>query len=125
MLNNFPDNELLEPESMLFELLGNCLDVVLIPAPDPRHSNHCVRAVQYQNCGWYRRFCALYPPNRRTRCSTIIKRPHTIRALEQIIEGKKSGVYVERLLDFIRTENAQLLKKNNLRVLEELDMMPF
>lgn len=97
----------LEPENMLWELLGNSLEVVLIPAPEQRHSNHCIRVAQYVNPVWYQKFCALYPPGYRTRCSTIIKRSQVIRALEQIIEGKTTGIYVERLREFIRIENSK------------------
>jgi hypothetical protein len=88
-------------EDMYFELLGNKLEVVLIPAPDTRHSNHCIRAVQYANPKWYQDFCAMYPTSRaRGKLSTIIKRRETISALEKIMQGATTGIYVERLLEF-------------------------
>lgn len=113
---------MLNAEEMLWDLRGNSLEVVLIPAPAPKHSNHCIRAVQYANANWYRKFCSLYPGNRKRAKAhdTMIKRQWTEKALVQILEGKTKGVYVERLLEFIKTENDQIIKKKQVMVIESL-----
>lgn len=101
--------DLYTPENMLLELESGCLEVVLIPAPDPRHSGHCIRAVQYQNAAWYRKFCSLYPSSRKGfKTRTRIKRAAAIKALERIIAGNTAGIYAERLLKFIEAENDRI-----------------
>lgn len=62
--------ELLEPLSMLYELESNWLEVVLVPAPDPRHSGHCVRKAHSYNADWYRKFCRWYPSGSKRKCGT-------------------------------------------------------
>lgn len=114
---------------MLDELLSNQLEVVLIPAPDARHSTHFVRGVQSQNCDWYRKFCGQYLSARKDQNAkgrTLIKRKATIIALERIaaaesaakpVKGKgavtklKATAYVERLLKFIEFEKKQKEKQ--------------
>lgn len=87
---------------LLQELLSSRLEVVLIPAPEQRHSGHCVRAVQEANPEWYQKFCEIYPSNRKGRkIRTKIKRRETIKALEFISKGKTAGCYGERLISFI------------------------
>ena len=95
-------------EDMYFELLEKSLEVVLVPAPEPKHSIHMIRVCQSKNPDWYRKFCEQYPANRRTprtrgKFDTKIKRQHTIKALENILRGKTKGVYVERLRRFAET----------------------
>lgn len=93
-------------EQMLQDLLSGYLEVVLIPAPDEAHSGHCVRAAQSVNAEWYQEFCSQYKSctgrgrRRRSRPRTFIKRANTIKALEDIIDGRKTGIYIERLLSF-------------------------
>jgi hypothetical protein len=98
----------MDAEWMLYELESNYLEVVLIPARDQRHEGHYIRAVQYQNADWYRKFCAEYLSGRRTQNAkgrTLIKRRETIRALQKILQGVvDDSVYVERLLDFMERE---------------------
>jgi len=53
--------------AMLAELNDMRLEVALVPAPDPRHCHHQVRAVFGRNPGWYRELCAAYPRFRRIR----------------------------------------------------------
>jgi hypothetical protein len=97
---------MINAEEMLFDLQAYELEVVLVPAPDPRHSGHKIRVAQNQNARWYQEFCAQYRSNRRGRkWRTRIKRRETIRALENILDGKTEGLYVERLLEFIRRKN--------------------
>jgi hypothetical protein len=52
-------------ERMLAELDGTRLEVVLIPAPERRHTLHSIRAVQERNCDWYRDFCASFTARRK------------------------------------------------------------
>jgi len=90
-------------KEFLFDLEGSFLEVVLIPAPDPRHYQHMVRAVQFQNCKLYRDFCAKYPRGNKKKASSIIKRDHTIKALHKIISGDlDDSIYVERLLSYLK-----------------------
>ncbi len=97
-------------EDMLIELEASYFEVVLIPAPDPRHSGHMIRACQYANPKWYQEFCAMYVSCRGTgrkkmrRPRTIIKRADTIAALKRIQQGQTKGIMVERLLDFVATK---------------------
>jgi len=84
--------------------------VVLIPAPEPKHSTHMVRAVQEQNCDWYREFCEEHPSTgkqRKFKFQTKIKRRQTVEALNKLIEGGSETSYTEMLKEFIlRRETA-------------------
>ncbi len=86
------------------------LEVCLTPAPDPKHSGHGVRTVCSQNPPWYRKFAAKYENCRGTghkrmkRPRTYIVRSFVPPALQKIVDGNPSGVYCERLLEFIGTE---------------------
>lgn len=96
--------EPLDAETMLDELETFQISVVLVDAPEKRHSDHKIRMVEMQNPKWYRDFCSLYKSDRNdrsTRFHTAIKRAWTIKALKRIIKGETRGVYIERLLDFI------------------------
>jgi hypothetical protein len=92
--------------SLLAELEGARLDVVLIPAPEPRHSGHCIRVAAEYNADWYRELCAEYQSSRRRNRlndnDTRIKRKDTIRALERALAGHFESAYVDRLMPFIR-----------------------
>lgn len=92
----------------LLELDSNCLEVVLIPSRDPDCylRGGMIRAVQSQNCDWYRRFCAEHESNRRDRLrwskfKTKIKRAWTRRALLELIAGKCETAYAKDLASFI------------------------
>jgi len=90
-------------QSLLDELEQGQLEVVLVPAQDKRHSGHCVRAVQNQNARWYQKFCSQYVSGRKGfKTRTRIKRRETVCALEKLSTGEVSGVYGERLLEFIK-----------------------
>lgn len=91
------------PQQLLDELESTWLEVVLIPAPDPRHTGHCIRVAHQHNPLWYKAFCLKYnrSRNRYRKPDTLINRAHTIRALRNMINGKTSGIYVERLKEFI------------------------
>lgn len=64
-----------EARYLLADLRQNRLEVVLIPAQNPKHHSHKVRAVQNQNPDWYR---DLYHSTRHFR------RGRSINALERI-----------------------------------------
>ena len=90
---------------LLATLETQSLKVSLIPAPDPRHATHKIRAVSERNPQWYRRLCAAYPTKRAKRrlrrpeySDTLIRRKSVLRALDEISRGRRSGTYVERLL---------------------------
>ncbi len=56
------------------------------------------------NTEWYRRFCGQYMGLHRRKMRTIIKRCHTIRALQRMEAGNSEGVYAERLAPFLTEE---------------------
>jgi hypothetical protein len=123
--------ELLTPESMLNELNGSRLEVVLIPAPDPRHSGHMIRAAESVNPFWYRKFCQKFMSGRKwqnKKGRTRIKRRETIVALETIIRGQDAqrraglpilprwkSIYIQRLLEFIKCENERIQYQRQMR----------
>jgi hypothetical protein len=93
---------------MLADLKCSRLEVVLIPSHDPDCAMRggMIRAVQEQNADWYREFCGLFETTgknrwRRSKFQTKIKRRWTIRGLEELIEGRCSTAYAERLETFI------------------------
>lgn len=79
---------------MLDELLASRLEVVKVGT---------LRAVQSENAGWYREFCAAFkqPRKKYPRPRTIIKRCHTVRALRRIVDGDSGTVYADRLMSFV------------------------
>lgn len=88
----------------LLELESSQLEVVLIPAPEQKHSTHMVRAVQEQNCDWYREFCEEHPSTgrfRKLKFQTKIKRRQTVKALKLLIEGGAETSYTVMLKEFI------------------------
>jgi hypothetical protein len=93
------------------ELSAHRLEVVLIPAPDPRHRNHKVRCVQDQNPRWYQSLCDRHQSSRRRRSfksDTRIRREHTLRALERIAGGDTRGSYAERLAPYVEAKVKEL-----------------
>ncbi len=89
---------------MLQELDYFVLEVGLIPAPDPQHYTHCVRAVWSRNPDWYRELCAMFPRNRRNRKShytdSKVKRGDVRRALVQMLREGSRSYLAEYLLSF-------------------------
>lgn len=68
-----------------------------------------LRAVDEQNPGWYRAFCAAHPANRqrarrRQLPDTAIKRRHTLRALRELASGRCQSEYARRLLPWVQDE---------------------
>lgn len=104
---------------MFAELREARFEVVLIPAPEPKHTGHQVRALQYANPRWYSEFTNLYRncrgigEKRMKRPRTYIKKETTLRALEQIGKGKTEGVYIKRLLHFINSRVAERIRRES------------
>lgn len=97
-----------EYQEYLADLEGNYLEVVLIPSRRIDRADYdMIRAVQYQNCEWYRSFCGEHESNRKdkfrwSKFKTKIKRAHTIRALNELIEGKCETSYAKMVQSFIQ-----------------------
>ena len=96
---------------MLNELTGSRFEVVLIPAPEPKHSGHKIRAKQEGNPAWYSCFVAQYTNCRgigrkkMKRPRTYIKKEWIVGALKNIIKGKLPLTpNMERLIRFIEHE---------------------
>jgi len=95
-------------ELMLAELQSSQLEVILVP--QKRYTNECgmIRVAVSKNCSWYRKFCAANTSKRgvrRGRQDTIIRRQHTIRALERMIAGQPSRYYRDQLEAIARRMN--------------------
>lgn len=102
---------------MYYELLHNHLEVVLIPSfdPDVAMRGGKIRIAVSHNAQWYQEFCADYPKRRsvprfRKLPDTAIKRAHTLRALQEIANGKAETLYAQRLLPVIIKRNGQYLR---------------
>lgn len=103
---------------MLWQLERKKLSVSLSALPDGRS----IRVVDEHSPAWYQAFCARYRagrkrPRQRAKHDTLIKRQGTLKGLQDLIDGKKSTVYTQRLADEIEMIAAQLAK--NKRYLEE------
>lgn len=85
----------LEAKELLQDLKDYYLHVILIPAPDERHTNHQIRVADNRNCDWYKE---LYWSSGET-----WKRNHTIKFLKQIRDGifNYDSLYVQKLLNLI------------------------
>ena len=89
------------------------LRVVLVPPREQTNIGGMIRAAESTNPDWYRRFAGQYMNvrgrgrKRMRRPRTFINRSDTIAALRRILAGKRSGVYAERLTDFIERELAR------------------
>ncbi len=70
----------------------------------PGRDGGYVRVPISTNTIWYRRFCSQYEKPQPQKMRTIIKRCHTIRALQRIEAGDFSGVYASRLEPFLTEE---------------------
>lgn len=67
---------------MLADLEQNRLSVVLVPAPNPIHESHKIRAVESENPVWYR---DLFDN------AGYVRRKSIADALRRIIDGKPAG----------------------------------
>lgn len=81
---------------MLDELHANWLEVIVVDE---------LRKVISFNCDWYRKLCRqnMGVRKRRPRSGTLIRRQHTIKALERMLKGNLRGSYAERILAVLET----------------------
>jgi len=63
-------------DSLYHDLRSNRLEVILVPAPFPKHQDHMIRVVASQNPQWYQELYRSYPQQ--------LRRPHSLRALDRI-----------------------------------------
>lgn len=105
----------------LLELDAHHLEVVLIPSRDHDCAMRggMIRAVQEQNCEWYRIFCSQHESQRRDRLKwrkfkTKIKRQSTRRALLELIAGRCETYYAKDLRDFIVRDRVEKRKRDRL-----------
>lgn len=84
---------------LLDELEASSLVVCKVPS----RKGGYIRIPVSVNAEWYQHFCRKWMGTRRRypKPRTIIKRCHTLRALRAIANGEQSGVYVERLMEFV------------------------
>lgn len=93
---------------MADELRSAQFEVVLIAAGEPQHSGQKLRALQFANPQWYSALCDQFTScrgrgrKRMKRPRTYIVKTSAVAALEQIAGGRRSGVYIERMIDLIR-----------------------
>lgn len=84
---------------MYGELLERKLEVVLIPAPDPRHTCHYIRVAQNTPPRWFSELARRHMRSSK-RCPkprpNYIKREATLRALVAIAAGKVTTTYAQR-----------------------------
>ena len=89
--------------AMLDELDYMHLQVDLIPAPEPQHQGHFVRAVFGRNPSWYRDLCAAFPRHRRTRKERYVdprfKREAVTTALQRLLSTGSRSYLAGPLLD--------------------------
>lgn len=86
---------------MLAELSERRLEVVLAPAPDPQHSDHCIRVCANRNPDWYRRLCNAHLSGRRRRSlkpDTRIRRRDVENILSRLADGLPAKGYIAREL---------------------------
>lgn len=73
----FAPLSLLTPlKAMMQDLRMNRLDVVKMPAPEPKHSGHGIRVVMNQNPEWYQELCSRHTVRRKNRRKRLGKKHH-------------------------------------------------
>ena len=91
--------------AMRDELLERKLEVILIPAPEQRHTCHYIRVAVNRPPTWFSEFARRYlrssvrVPRLRP---NFIKRRETLRALELIADGRADTLYAQRWLRELR-----------------------
>ncbi len=92
---------------MLNTMESHRLHVVLAPLnPNRRGWNEhgCKRVIADRNVDWYRRLCLAFPSTRKRvhrKHDTLIKRQHTLAALNRMLRGNLKGRYAERILQIL------------------------
>jgi hypothetical protein len=98
---------------MLRQLKNERLDVVLVAAPDARHSEHKIRTVQNENPWWYRELCSRHTKSRSDKRKrgnhslhdTRIGRKRTMQTLTTLSSGGVAvSIYANELLDLAREQ---------------------
>ena len=79
------------------------LRVELVPAPEPRHCGHQVRAVMERNPDWYRELLALFPRRRRRGrdpkyTDSYYNRRNVRDAITRLLDGGSRSQMAEPLL---------------------------
>lgn len=93
--------------SMLADLQNHRLEVTLAPSKHEEIAERggMIRVVMDRNAPWYQRMCADFPSSRKRdkrAPDTLIKREHTITALESMIRtGMVKGANQQRILAYI------------------------
>lgn len=89
-------------EYLLNELESNQLQVCLAPSKRKLNEHDQIRVALSRNCSWYRRFCSQHISKRATRRGkpdTLIRRQHTLKALNRLLSGKpRNTIYEQRIL---------------------------
>ena len=85
---------------LLDELESSYPETVKIPS---QHGGY-IRVAVSKNAEWYSHFCRKHRGRNRRfpKPRTIIRRQHTIKALQRMIQGDRETTYAKRLMDFIR-----------------------
>lgn len=98
---------------LLMELESNFHEVVLVPAEFEQSGyRRMLRAAQYQNAFWYRKFIEQYQSirgigrRRYKRPRTFIRKDQTEQTLSRMIASNFAGIQAERILRFIALERA-------------------
>ena len=107
-LANLPDPVQAVAQDLIHELAAHRLEVILVPAPNPRHCGHQIRMPVAHNPDWYRTLCQRRSSRahpHRTRPDTAIKRQHVVRGLTAIAVGKR-GPYYDLLLPLVQAKAA-------------------
>lgn len=84
----------------------NQLEVVLIPAPDPRHVEHKIRVVNNQNPCWYQRMAKRRGFDKRSHKKRYGPlRQYVIKALKRVVSGWFDPIGLEgEILEEIRRD---------------------
>lgn len=94
------ETEVRSARRALRELENERLQIILVPAPDPHFSGHCIRVIASTNPRWYRGFVA----GRWDRRGCQVKRRRVERALRRVaddafVRGNGYEVRILKLLD--------------------------
>jgi hypothetical protein len=92
-------------ETMLSELQTQTLEVALVPAPEPKHEGHMIRAAISKNPQWYGRLYA------QTRC----KRKDTVKLFERMASGERPSGKLADLINDLINERFENEKHSDLR----------
>lgn len=104
---HIPRKQRIALRGMLAELTSHRLEVILAPSklPDRAERGDMIRVTLDRNADWYRRMCDDHPSTRKRKNrapDTMIKRQHTIRALEDMIRtGYADAPYEHLILRYV------------------------